>query len=339
MWDRGDWDRSGIRRGLGTGAEPGSRQRLVQTPQRTITRSQHEHFDQRSKGKKAGQLFTSHDSHSRWAIIKAPNDNRIRVLSSTNRWMWLHRFCTLCCSIRCLLFEMSTNRPLLQQQPGQPRAMSSLKVRRIGAVIFGFANFVMLYQIMSAAEFEQLQAATGRFRSNRRLAKGVAQMKARYKEARDEMTQQLIREYGQEFYSKMFLVPEVDGSQSAELVSAGRSTFISLGGGRNAVKVDLGQNETVSLSWRRLVRNMMIKLVQALDRDQSKRPTIPTSAQRVWHSEKQSRRPAVDSTVPTSWTEGHERLFRVSGHELQFERPVTFVWVRDIVVWFGKAPH
>jgi hypothetical protein len=217
--------------------------------------------------------------------------------------------------------------------------MATLRGRRIGAVVFGFATFVMLYLIMSAAEFEQLQAATGRFRSERRLAKGVIRMKARYKKARDEMTQQLIRDYGQKFYSEMFLMPEVVGSQSAAAISAGRSTFISLGGGRNAVKVDLGRNESVSLSWRRLVRNMMIKLVQVLDQDQSKRPTLPTSAQRVWHSEKQSRRPAVDSTVPTSWTEGHERLFRVSGHELQFEGPVTFVWVSDIFVEFAKAPR
>jgi hypothetical protein len=217
--------------------------------------------------------------------------------------------------------------------------MATLRGRRIGAVVFGFATFVMLYLIMSAAEFEQLQAATGRFRSERRLAKGVIRMKARYKKARDEMTQQLIRDYGQKFYSEMFLMAEVIGSQSAAAVSAGRSTFISLGGGRNAVKVDLGQNESVSLSWRRLVRNMMIKLVQVLDQDQSKRPTLPTSAQRVWHSEKQSRSPAVNSTVPASWTEGHERLFRVSGHELQFEGPVTFVWVRDIFVEFAKAPR
>jgi hypothetical protein len=134
----------------------------------------------------------------------------------------------------------------------------------------------------------------------------VRELREAYDLGRQRMVDRLKRDYTEELYHKMFEVPASSGDGS--VVSAGRFTFVSASG--KAPNVTEAENP----SWNRLVRKMMMKLLQV-----------------QMHDEKQSELHRLLRSNETLSDENRQRILQlgVSGDNLT-DAAVTFIWVRFI---------
>jgi hypothetical protein len=143
----------------------------------------------------------------------------------------------------------------------------------------------------------------------------VSKMRESYDLGRKRIVDLLKRDYTEELYHKMFEAPASSGDGS--IVSAGRYTFMS----PTVLSAPPNSTDVENPSWNRLVRKMMMKLLQV-----------------QIHDEEQSKLRRLLRSNETMSDENQQRLLQVgvSGDNLT-DAAVTFIWVRFISLFERRS--
>jgi hypothetical protein len=161
-------------------------------------------------------------------------------------------------------------------------------------------------------------------RKRRNKYRTIAEMRAAYNEARTELTDRLKRDYGEEYYWKMFEKTLTNEEGVNVSVSTGRYTFATPGSDPS------GGNP----SWDRMVRKMKMKLlqVQLHDHNRRKKRRLDEHNQLEHLTAAKNESQLLDRSnnllSDGAPLYGHRQLqMGVSGDNLT-SAGVTFVWVR-----------